>query len=69
MATRKRRRSLERTKSGVDLSDTLNAKQNQEGDLHAKLNGLKTVVVRKVVPTGSINYTALREQRVAAPRY
>ena len=69
VAMSKRRRSTKRSKSGVDTHDTFNAKQSQEGDLHAKLNGYKAVAVNKVVPTGSVVRTACSKQREAIPRY
>ena len=69
VATSKWRRSPKRTKYGVDLHDTLNAKQNQEGDLRAKLNGRKAAAVSKVVFADSMICTARNEQMEVAPRY
>ena len=66
VATSKQRSSLERTKSGVDLCDTLNTKQNQDEDLRSELNGRKTVVVSKVIHVASVNHTARSEQREVA---
>ncbi|GFZ07044.1 hypothetical protein Acr_18g0012140 [Actinidia rufa] len=69
VAKSKEKRSPELTKSGVDLRDTLNTKQNQEGDLHAKLNGCKAAAISKVVPTGSMTRIARSKQREATSRY
>ena len=63
-ATNKWRRTPDRTKLGEDLRQhsaprgdlraKLNAKWNEGGDLHAKLNVRRATVISKVVPTGSM---------------
>ena len=69
VAMSKQRRSTERSKSGVDLRDTLNAKRSQEEDLRAKLNGRKAVAINKVVPASAVVCMAHSEQKEAASRY
>ena len=61
VAMRKRRKSPDQSKSGVDLHDMLNAKRNQEGDLCDKLNDRKVAVVSKVIPAGSVVCTVRNE--------
>ncbi|GFZ16746.1 hypothetical protein Acr_26g0000160 [Actinidia rufa] len=69
VAMSKQKRSLEWTRSGVNLRDALNAKQSREGDLRAKINGQKAVDKSKEVPAGSVIRAASIEQREVAPKY
>ena len=69
VATSKQRRSLERSKSWVDLRDMFKPKRSQEGELCAKLNGRTAVDVNKGVHAGLVVRMTCSEQREAAPRY
>ena len=67
MAKSKWRRSLKRTKFGVDLCNALNAKRNQGGDLSAKLDDCKAATISKVAPTCSMILIVRDKQRKAIP--
>ena len=59
VASSKQRRSPNRTKPGVDLRESVNAKSNREGDLRTKLDGQKAAAISKViVPIGSVARTS-----------
>ncbi|GFS42906.1 hypothetical protein Acr_00g0082450 [Actinidia rufa] len=62
MVMSKRRRSPDRTKSGVDLREMLNAKRNQDRDLRVKLNDWATLT-NKVIPTNLVVCTTRNEQK------
>ncbi|GFZ00986.1 hypothetical protein Acr_14g0006210 [Actinidia rufa] len=66
----KQRGSPNRADLGVDLHEMLNAKQNREGDLRAKLNDRRAAASSKVItPVGLIAFMTRPEHRETVPRY
>ncbi|GFZ11325.1 hypothetical protein Acr_22g0007230 [Actinidia rufa] len=68
VASSKRRVSSSRAHFGVDLRETINAKQNREGDLRAKLhNCTVAALVKTIILARSIAYTTRSIPREPIP--